>query len=399
MTVVIVLFILSLGVVFIQGCDQASYGVGAALENIVNEPSTWIGSASNALSGKTWSDYKERTEEARARLSNDTHYQLCVRTGTTINEPIDGLAGNMTKVRDLYCSCKAWGTCTTENCSCDILCPENFEILNRGGQEMGPTDNEDFELRNSDASVGKYVPLASGGGLCWGLATMNSRFNHLAFFNPKTPKPTFEYPEDRAKFYKFLIEKVRRNQAVDIAGFASLKEFSSDSQIKELLAEAVGHEWSRLAIGVEGISSISSSSPLDAASAASLVADLKYRTENHQTPSLLFNNAGDSLSAHVVLVTEVKEVPDGTKSILCIKDNAQTAISNNHCGNKMIVDKATGEIIYLGKKVGFCKIAHNENNDVVAQVNSLRGRCLIEKGPACTRTLPRSNFDVPSGTF
>ena len=205
--------------------------------------------------------------------------------------------------------------------------------------------------------------------------------------------PARSAAENRAIFYQNLIERVRKNQTVDIDGFPSLRTFSEDQQIKEILASTIQSEWARKAVSIDGMSSTSSSSPLDKTDALSLVADLKYRTENHQTPTLLFNPVGNAHGAHVVLVTQVRESHDGLYNVLCIKDNARSAVSNNNCGNSMMVNKETGKIIYdynpprvdqagnqgPAPQVGFCKIPLSESTDAVAQVNSLYDRCRLKR--------------------
>ena len=119
---------------------------------------------------------------------------------------------------------------------------------------------------------------------------------------------------------------------------------------------------------------------------------------------MLFNVKGDAAgSAHVVLVTEVRNGPNGT-SILCIKDNAMAAITNNNCGNQMIVERSSGKITYKStgnadEEVGFAQIAHNENSDVVSQINALRARCLADKSGCYRSIFQQETMDIPRDVF
>ncbi len=407
----ILLVILPLSIVLsFVSCDQRGLGFGSLVENILAAPSEAMKSDRDYIAGNTWSAMQERTEEARAlRGSGSGSGSECVvRIPPTATAAASTLASTLTAVRDSFCTCKAWGTCSQDNCTCNQLCPDTFDILDRGGQENVTSAANTFEFRNWGTDFNREGVSHMTGGFCWGIAALEQRFNRLAFFDPTVPKPFPSDPTRRLEAYEEIIWGIRHNEVREIPGFPNLREFSKDAEVQDLLQNASAEMWGEYAVGTQGTGIILSSTPIVNPATQALIADLEYRIQNHQAPNIVFNKKDCSAScAHVVQVYDVRTHASGAK-YFCIRDSNFPGEDQTDCQSKMTVyaDPDPGHIYYnrLGDnaRLGQVEITHNENSDTVAQINSLRNKCERDKNcnasvrrlPARRPPEPRSNIPI-----
>lgn len=366
-------------VFFLTGCEtQIGTAIKHAGMNLIN------GNVfKHAFTSSAYEELKEQTK--KDRTADTTDIMTCTEAPQIEVLPFNTLS-NLEQIKDQMCSCKAWGSCDNSSCSCESLCPNNFEILNRStALSDDPRDSLSFiNTAEGYNSVGD----SSYQGYCWGHAVLTQRFNRLATFNPNKPSPYegIEHEDKRIEEYKKIIEKLNNNEPVDIDGFADLREFSSHPEVETLLKDSVKSIWGENAMSIQGMKMVSGSSPMEKTDFQKMISDVEERLSNHQAPSIVFNEVDNAKNSHVTIISGVKTNPDGTKE-LCIRDNNFHAYYVADC-QATIKQDPDGSINYHLPKVGRIKkmpigkatIVHNEDSDVVAQVRNLQKKCALEKG-------------------
>lgn len=351
-------------------CDQNTLGMGAAIKNFITLPIQGVKSLANVVSGKTYEAYKEKTRE------NDTSAVICTEQseGQQLN--------NLIKVA---CKCEPWAYCRKELCSCEIMCPSNFNIFKRPNISIEPTPENTLSFINSPSAFKDYEMTQ---GYCWGHAAITQRFNRLGFFSPiKTPtylgKSIVESkdPESWKNFYSNIIDKISSNEAVEIPGFANLGEFSSHPVIQEMLADRVAQTWASHAMSFNGLSSALGTSAMTKKETQDLIKNIKERLSYNQSPQLIMTAKDSAFYTHVVLVSGIKEV--GGETRICLNDNNYPAKMNSNCQHYLKVTQA-GDIIYpksawYGTTMGRIDVTANEDSDTVTQVASLTKYCRGQK--------------------
>jgi biopolymer transport protein ExbD len=358
-----------------SSCNQIAMGIGHAIVNLIMAPFVGIG---NVISEVQWGNMQERiiaAKVARAATGFGDGASCVVATPTDL---ATALAGDLTGVRNNLCTCKVWGTCSKKNCPCDQLCPDTFEMLDRDGDENKISKENTFIFRNRAEDFAGVHTMA--GGFCWGIQVLEQRFNRMAFFHPSQPKAFPADRDARIAAYRDVIARIENNQVGNIPGFANLREFSEDPEVRDILLDRSGEMWAHHAMGVQGLRIIASSTPIEDPESKLLIDDLEYRVRNHQTPTIVLNKEGEASYAHVVEVMDVRRDANGHR-YLCIKDSNYSGESQTKCESKMEVN-TEGNLTYNqwgDHKLGQVEITNHENSDVVAQVNALRNKCEAEK--------------------
>ncbi len=359
------------------------------LSSCESQKGTALSSAfTNIITGKGFSDtsgdviYNQIKEEQNKSSQSSLNEVICKTTNVnqSLYPKLKLKLKNMSDIKDQLCSCQAWGTCDNLSCSCDSLCPNNFEILNRTGNALNDDTENSLSITNNDIEF--YHEYTDYSGFCWGHAIVTQRFNRLAKFEPNLPLPfaSEEYDSDRINEYRKIIEKINNNEPVDIPGFKNLYEFSSDPEVKALLRESVKDNWAANAMSAQGLSIVASGTPQGGDYYTNLFNDLEFRLKHNQTPLIIFNDKNQSTYAHAVLVSGQGTDSDGNR-FLCIRDNNYMPDSNTFCKSKMILS-VNGIITYdrwSRREIGQVKLSYNENSNTVEQVKNLRTKCLGDK--------------------
>jgi hypothetical protein len=355
--------ILLLAIIFIfTGCqDQA----GVLVEGIFT----------NLFNGNLFES--SATDKAYDQLKSKTDVESIVTPDcvTKTEDIISGsIVSNLSTLKDKMCTCLAWGSCDKRSCSCDKLCPLNFEILNRGPQSTGSRIEDQFAFNNT--SIGKNY--TSYQGFCWGFASLTQKFNRLATFSlmKKLPDSVEKDSFSKLDYYKEIITKIKNNEPVEIPGYSSLNQFSSDPMIQELLVPEIEDVWKANAASWQGLQSVREGERMKYSEYDNLFTEIEDQIENHQTPKVLFNQVGISGWAHVVQVQSVKKDPNG-KKYLCVWDNSYPLEYSLDCKKKMELSP-TGELKYGFYNVGKIELPHDEKSETVAQVNNLQKNCSVK---------------------
>ncbi len=93
----------------------------------------------------------------------------------------------------------------------------------------------------------------------------------------------------------------------------------------------------------------------------------------------MFTKRGDRYTTHYVLVSHYRRV--NGRTILCVRDNNKSPRSNRNCENEISM-KSDGSLTYNARgwgDLGRVEVAHNDDQDALAQFNSLRAHCVDEK--------------------
>jgi hypothetical protein len=301
------------------------------------------------------------TETETSRVMTESCY--------TENRTYERFENLTRKIRDIHCSCKAWGTCESEMCECSILCPTGMGIFKRDENlAMNAVENS-LTFTNEDSTKG----YKKAGGFCTGHATLTQRFNRLAFFHKEAAKPFPESPKKRINYYKEQIDKIVNNQPADISGYANLQEFSSDPAIQEYLIKKVQDIW--FASTATTIINIKDHYDIGKTTKAQAIKDIKGRLENFQQPLILVENK--EIGRHVVLAENIYEVGDTT--YLCIRDNNGMPANStpSKCASAIVINKESarsGDVEY-----GDIFVYPTENADVVEQQQNLSKKCADDK--------------------
>ncbi len=366
------LFALFFLVILVVACDQNGLGVGAAFKNLITLPIQGAQKVANLVSGKTYDAYREKTMKA------GSGEEPCL-------DPNEG-EGQLTNLSKVACQCKPWANCRKELCSCEKMCPENFNIFKRPNMSLEPTPENTLAFVNSSSAF-KNNKMTQG--YCWGHAAITQRFNRLGFFNMmKRPQvlgigqqiDEAKDPEAWKSFYSDIIDKIASNEASEIPGFADLGSFSSHPVIQEMIADKVAGTWADNAMSFSGLSASLGTSNMKIEKTKALIKDLKERLSYNQSPQLIMTSKESAFYTHVVLVSGVKEM--GGETRICLNDNNYTAEENKNCQSYLRVQQ-NGQIVYpkwwSSGGIGTVEVTTNEDTDTVKQVAALVKYCRGKK--------------------
>lgn len=370
----IIAFVLMM--VLFAGCEnQPAMLVGGMFKSMFNV-SDWFSSADK--------EYEE--------LKNSKRYQEDVLA--YCRDKSNDKYTSIQQIKDSLCKCMPWGSCDKGSCSCDVLCPTDFKIFNR---TAAVTDQNVLEnsMAFTNGSQKFYDSIQGYQGFCWGHASLTSKFNRLAVFDAskEIPYKGDVNQVDRIRYFESLIDQVSNNEPVDIPGFKNLNDFSKHPEIQPLLMKKVGSLWSKHASSFQGTKSVFDNSGLNKSESDKLISDIETRLANNQQPSLLFNQASQFGSAHVVLVQKIYTDPSDSQKYICIRDNNFSPVNHTDCGNRIKVksdgslsacrygyDIATRSSKYICEsEIGNASVVHNENRDSVDQVKNLHKKCAADK--------------------
>ena len=357
---------------FVACESQIGTAISTAFTNLIT---------GNAFSNSSSDElYQKLKEQSLAKAQNGEESGL----STCINQSLDVIGSStgidFKKVKDNLCTCKAWGTCDKQSCSCDILCPNDFSILNRSGHATDESADNSLSFTNGDFEF--YKRDSHYTGYCWGHAVVTQRFNRLAKFDPTTPRKFASASEfqERRRELKSIIKKLNNNEPVDIAGYKNLKEFSSDPEAKELLLDNVKDEGARNAMSTQGLSIVASGKPESKEYYEDLFNDIEFRLKNHQSPAIVFNQKENSAFAHTVMVSGSGITKEGIR-YLCLRDNNYQQNENMNCGSKMYLNP-DGKVTYdkwSPYEIGKVQLSYTENSNTLEQMENLRKRCHDDK--------------------
>jgi hypothetical protein len=301
--------------------------------------------ATNIITGKAFFSGGDSAYE-KLKSENETNPFRIHSDGCQVPDKSSSLIPTISKIKDKMCTCQTWGTCDALSCSCKTLCPDNFSILNRAGTAKDESEASSLSFTNGDQAF--YNKDPNYAGYCWGHAVVTQRFNRLAKFDSTSSKlfQGRENDEKRRDYYKSVIKKVNNNEPIDIAGYKNLNDFSSNPEVRELLQESVKDNWAENAMTVQGLKMIATSETQGTDFYNSLFDDIEYRLNNFQQPTIVFNEKGNAVYSHAVLVSSYGKNDKGER-FLCLRDNNHVASETMNCRKKMIL-KNDGTIYYEG---------------------------------------------------
>lgn len=416
---------------------QGWIGAKNLATNIITAPISWVKSGYNLISGNTYDSYVKETDEKKdgnseVKLSSDCLYKVGGKMLT--QDAFDGLTDDLKKVAEVVCSCKSWGDCPqSEACSCDTLCPDDLTIFDHpDNKSFEPGEENCLAFRNSPHEFA-YTENSMSAGYCWGHASITSKFNRLGFFRPNQKVPCVADQscqvgdEKWLSFYEKVIYDIKHNIPREIPGFSNLNSFSSTHPSLELaLGNAVANEWGQKSMTRQGVGQVlSGGKTMSVKAIDKLFERVKTNERFKLNTQLLFSPKDKGMSAHVVLGTKAY-IEDGIR-IICIRDsntsdrqsfempdgkcaprNQMRIGTNNVVTYPPAIDmskeyeefpeeeykkkKAEGARGYFNGKaylietnagspeVGTVKIAHNDDNDSVKQLHTLRYFCREKRG-------------------
>ncbi|MEA9357822.1 hypothetical protein SHI21_16445 [Bacteriovorax sp. PP10] len=357
---------------------------------------TITGAFSNIVSGKFTSSssgdeaYSEMKSKMHSKESFESVTPTCVPV-RSIDPILSTNTKNMSQIKDKLCSCSPWGTCDAKSCSCEKLCPNDFSIFKPVKELDAPEDTLSFTNYNNKFSSGLTYK-----GYCWGISLLTQRFNRMASFSPKKSKQftTAGQDSNRIRFYKGIINRINNNEVVDIPGFANLKEFSEDPEVKDLLEDSVKDLWSENAMSSQGLAMVASAKTPEKDELNKMYDDIEFRLKNNLSPSIVYNLSDDRTDAHVLLVSASGVRAETGERYLCLRDNTFVASMSQNCNLKMIIKKDGTLVREMGDnklidpktklpviplKVGKVALAHSENTNTMEQISNLRDKCRNDK--------------------
>lgn len=366
--------------IMLSSCEtQIGTAIGSAFTNLITGNGFGSSSGDDAYEKMKAEELKKGADtKTAADLYNDAAGSRCNEGSSLISILNPFSKKNISAIKDKMCTCEAWGTCDGKSCSCDVLCPKNFQILNRSKTAMSDNADDSLSFTNGDSDF--YSKYSDYTGFCWGHAVVTQRFNRLAKFLPAVPKTGGDDPIIRQRELKYIIEKLNNNEPVDISGYKNLKDFSSDPEVKELLEDVVKKTWASNAMSTQGLHIVASGEPNPTEDTKKLFDDIEFRLKNNQMPAVVFNDKNNSSDAHTVLVSGSGTTSDG-KRYLCIRDNNFNPERSYDCKNKMIL-AADGTLDYgpwSTKKIGKIELSYSENSNTMEQIANLQSHCKSEK--------------------
>lgn len=363
---------------------------------------TTIGSSiSNIFSGKAFISssgdeaYNAMKSDAAKNPSTSSITPTCASLDSII--PItDKDSGNMSQIKDKLCTCVAWGTCDSKSCSCENLCPKDFKIIKK---LAAPSDAVENTLSFTNTNNKFYNNDSSYKGYCWGISLVSQRFHRLATYAPEAPKKFQGENQDRERIneYKKIIAQINNNEPVTIPGFKSLRDFSNDPEVKDLLENSVKDQWAENALSSQGLKSVISTTTPPKSELNQMFDDIEFRLKNNMSPAIVYNDKNDRTDSHVLLVSGTGTFPSGER-YLCLNDNSFVQALNQNCNVKMVMQKdgslkRTHGNNLVNKKgepvpsisVGKVALTHSENTNLMEQISNLHTKCAGEKD--CPKTL------------
>ena len=373
------LFIFTLFSTF--SCKQEMLGTGYAAKNFITSP---IRAIKKDISNK---QYKKMSKKMRQNKDEDQLVECNEKILKILSKKSSNNLENLkNKVRESACSCKAWGSCTKDICDCKKLCPKDTRLFKRHQNILENTqDDNSLAFRNPNSGNRVSDKFKANQGFCWGHASATSKFNRLAFFNNDSSPPFDLNTRDRKEqnkainYYKKQIDKIMDNKTADIQGFKNLKEFSSHPAIQSYIGDKIAKEWANNAMTFQGLGTSLKSKPMSKEKNNQFVSKVKNKIDNHEQPQIVFTSSGYKFSTHTVLVSHYEK--EGQKTLLCLRDNNDPPEENSNCQNKMYVNNE-GKLFYdssMWGEIGGAKIAHNDNQDAMAQISSLHKKCKGDK--------------------
>lgn len=371
------LFILLTTAIMLTSCEtQIGTAIGAAFTNLITGRGFQKSSGTEA--------YEQLKSETMAQSGQSPVFgggpgdPACKKPSDSLSILNQRDSNNLSGLKDKMCSCEAWGTCDAKSCSCEKLCPKNFEILNRSKTASDDSKENSLSFTNGDSDF--YTKYKDYTGFCWGHAVITQRFNRLAKFIPEQDRIGANDPLIRRRELTGIISRLNNNEPVDIHGYKNLFEFSSDPEVKELLEETVKKNWARNAMSTQGLHIVASGEPNPVEETKKLFEDIDFRIKHNQMPAVVFNDKDSSSYAHTVLVSGTGTDPDG-KRYLCIRDNNYAPEKSYHCQNKMVLNE-DGTLKYSSwpyRTIGKIELSYTENGNVVEQIKNLHSKCASDK--------------------
>lgn len=372
------IFILLIPLLMSQQCNQGMMGASKAVKNLVTSPFQGIKQA------VTDHQYESIEEETLDKHKNGPKYfdVKCSRSSSNAGADFGIFSKLQDHIREKVCSCRPWGTCTTGECACEKLCPDNFDIFQRKELEENTVKENSLAFRNTPGISDNFEMTQ---GFCWGHASVTSKFNRLAFFKGDK-KPPYDLnssnsaTQDKAiEYYKALIDKVINNEPVDIPGFKNLNELSDHPSFDGYIGDKVAESWGDRAMSFQGAGIALKSESQSKSENTEFFNDVKKKLDLNQQPQIVFTKGGEKFKTHAVLVSHYKKDSRGGL-ILCVRDNNYSPNSNHLCANRMYM-KSDGTVRYnRWGSIGGISVAYNDNGDALEQFNSLKDRCNKEKG-------------------
>lgn len=369
---------------FLMSCNQNMLGAGLAVKNFFTTP---LSKVKNSITKSAYEEEKEKTEKAnKNKDGKEIRYCVDDKGRSISSETRSDFEEILKHTTELVCECDSWGSCSKDLCSCENLCPDNFNIFKRppyeDTEEM-TTPQHSLAFRNLDTPS----TIDSTQGYCWGHARVNSQFNRLAFFEPgksaphDLASPNEEEQRKAIEYYKELIDKVTSNKAVTIPGFQSLNEFSDHPALQSYLGDKVAKTWASHAMSWQGLSVGLSTEKKSKSYYQNTLSEIKEKMELGVQPTILYTVQGEKFATHALLASHLAKDDNG-KEKLCLRDSNKNEALNGGCLNYLTLNDK-GELTYTRSTytevLGDIQMAHNEESDMVAQAQALKERCRKDK--------------------
>jgi len=182
----------------------------------------------------------------------------------------------------------------------NYLMRDKLFAVNANNQLSYRYKNDEGVYLSNRAVVNQY-------GLCAGFTTTLKKFHYLAFFEPGklSGYNRDSEPELWLEYYKKLIDKIMKNEAVVFPEFSSLFELSS-TILGEYLNYHIAEQWVQTNLNLQGIISFLESSNMDKAELVKVLKNLQWYIDRHFQPSIYLGSGGKN-SSHVVRVVSIEE--------------------------------------------------------------------------------------------
>lgn len=361
-----------------NACNQNGLGALTATKNLITTP---IRAISGAISQNRYDGIAEsNTNKSSGELSSTA----CLGVPSPVMD-IDPYEGLMEAARDNVCTCRPWGTCRKNLCSCEKLCPQGFDIFRRkplmSSTEDLSTKENSLAFRNDGAM--RLSSIEGTQGYCWGHASMTTKFNRLGFFQPGDKKkyealdaaPGSAARTEAVEYYKEIIDDIADNKVREIPGFANLYELSSHPDLQSYIADKVAYEWADRAMTFQGMTTALGTSAMNREDADKFIENVREKLSHNYQPQIVFTGEGKMGFTHAVLVSGIRTIKGQT--VLCLRDNNYRPSNNANCDNRLFYSERTKGFYYsgFGGELGKVVVAHNNEADVVDQHRSLRDHC------------------------
>lgn len=227
-----------------------------------------------------------------------------------------------------------------ENLTCEQKCFDDLRILADARGRMIPDSGEHLlSFLNEKKDFADHIQRTVG--YCWGHSSVTRNFNYLAHFDASAKK-------ENLKFYKKKIRRIMRGKAEIIPGYANLREFSTEPEIKVLLKDQVVWRWLEKSLRVRSIKTSTQGRKGLMAKEELLpfLAEVKAKLSVNHVPKIFFSNLKKPGFIHIVNVYNVIEEENQVK--LCILDNHQYEDEQKDCGVFVTVKLDGSENYYEG---------------------------------------------------